>query len=86
MAVLVVALLGVAIKHARIVVILSELLLEGAVFRGIPVWLALGLVLGMPLALQLRRRQVPVTVTVLVIGLGAAMLVLARGRSRGPDR
>jgi hypothetical protein len=70
------ALVAIAVKHALIVTILDELLLEGAVFRGVPIWVALGLVLALPLALGIRSRRVPRQATALVLGFGLALLVL----------
>jgi hypothetical protein len=73
----VVGLAGMAVKRARIVAILDELNLEGAIFRGIPTWVAFSLVLALPLALQLCRRQVPPAATGLVLAAVTATLLLS---------
>jgi hypothetical protein len=73
----VVGVLGIVLKRARITAILDELNLEGAIFRGIPTWVAFLLVLALPLALQLGRRRVPLPATALVLSACVATLALA---------
>jgi hypothetical protein len=72
----VVALLVLYVGRHRIVSTLDTLSQEGAVFRAIPFWFAVGLGLGLPLAYRVRRRLEPAAAVSLVWGMAAAVVLL----------
>ncbi len=70
-------LVAALVKRTRIVAVLDELNLEGAIFRGIPSWVAFTVVLVFPLALLVRRRTVPLAASALVLATATATLALS---------
>ncbi len=72
----IVTLLALYVARHRIIATLDTLSQEGAVFRAIPFWFAIGLGLGLPLAYRVRGRREPAAGVSLVWGMAAALVLL----------